>query len=753
MSILGTSVLRTEDPKFLTTGGEYIDDHRVDGMVYVAYVRSSMPHALIESIDIADAVDMPGVVGVWTGADIDLGHREPMPFFNQEMTRPRIATDRVRYAGEIVAVVAAESQAQAVDATEMIVVDYEPLEAVIDPEAALAPDAPVLHESVGNNVAVTFANEHKGDPFADCDVVVSQRILNQRLAVCPLEPRGVLASWENGKLTTYSSTQNAHGTKTGVGAVFGLDDDQIRVIAPDVGGGFGAKNGQYPPEILAMWVAKALDRPALWQETRSESMVDLGHGRGQVQYTTIGGDAEGNIAAFHLRVVQDAGAYPEIGGVLPMFTRMMASGVYDIPTVTFESQSVVTNTCPTAAYRGAGRPEATAAIERAIDVYAAEIGMSPVDVRRKNLIPPDAFPFTTAIGTTYDTGDYEEALDRALAAAGYDELRAEQARRREAGDTRQLGIGVSTYVEITNPVLDNEFGSIELLPGGKALVLTGSSAHGQGHHTTFAMIASELTGIDMANIEVRHGDTDEVKQGWGTGGSKSAQNGGSAVREATQTLIEMAREQAANLLEASVDDVTLDTERGAFHVIGTPAITTGWSEVAASAALVPDQETLLAEHVFSPLGSTFPFGAHVSVVEVDTETGDIDIVRHIACDDCGIMVNPLLVAGQVHGGIAQGISQAMWEETLYDEYGNPQSTNFGDYLFPAASEFPSFERIPMETATPINPLGAKGVGESGTIGSTPAVQNAVVDALSTYGIRHIDMPLTPERVWKAIQNS
>lgn len=753
MSILGTSVLRTEDPKFLTTGGEYIEDHRLDGMVFVAYVRSPMPHALIEGIDTSEALDMPGVVGVWTGADVDLDEREPMALFNALMTRPRIAKDRVRYAGEIVAIVAAETQAQAVDATEMVVVDYVGLDAVTDPEAAMVNGAPILHPVVGNNIAATFPNETPGDPFADSAVVVEQRIINQRLAVCPLETRGVLASWTDGKLTTWSSTQNAHGTRTGVGVVFGLDDEHIRVIAPDVGGGFGAKNGQYPPEILCMWVARALDRPAMWQETRSESMADLGHGRGQVQYTTIGGDREGNIDAFHLEVVQDAGAYPEIGAVLPMFTRMMASGVYSIPSVTFESNSVVTNTCPTAAYRGAGRPEATAAIERAIDVYAAEIGMSPVDVRRKNLIAPDAFPYTTAIGTTYDTGDYEEALDRALAGAGYDELRTEQARRREAGGHRQLGIGVSTYVEITNPVLDKEFGSIELLADGKALVRTGSSAHGQGHHTTFAMIASELTGIAIDDIEVRHGDTDDVPQGWGTGGSKSLQNGGTAVQEATTALIEMAREQAANLLEAAVDDVILDTARGSFHVVGTPAVVTGWTEVAQAVAQVPNQETLLAEHVFSPEGSTFPFGAHVSVVEVDLETGNVEIVRHIACDDCGIMVNPLLVAGQVHGGIAQGISQAMWEETLYDEYGNPQSTNFGDYLFPAASEFPSFERIPMETATPINPLGAKGVGESGTIGSTPAVHNAVVDALSHLGVRHIDMPLTPQKVWAKIQAS
>lgn len=772
MSILGTNVLRTEDPKFLTSGGMYVQDHLLDDMVHIAYVRSPMGHARIANIDTTAAAAAPGVVGVWTAVEVDLASADALGLFNDKMSRPRIAADKVRYAGEIVAIVAAETPTLGTDAAELVEVDYEPLPAVVEVEAALEESAPLLFEDAKTNVAGSFPNAKadEGDPFADCEVVVTQRIVNNKVAPCPLEPRGALAVWENGRLTKWSSTQNAHGTRDGLAAVFGLERKQVRVVAPDVGGGFGAKNGLYPPEVLCCWVARALGRPAMWQETRTESMLDLGHGRAQIQYTTLGGDKDGNITAYHLRVIQDAGAYPEIGGVLPQMTRTMASGVYDIASVTFESTSVVTNSCPLAAYRGAGRPEAAAAIERTVDMFAAEIGMDPIEVRRRNFISADAFPFKTAIGTLYDSGDYDTALTKALDAAGYDALRAQQAQRLAAGDTKLLGIGLSTYVEITNPVREKEFGSIELQPDGSALVRTGSSAHGQGHHTTFAMIASDLTGIALNQIEVRHGDTDDVAHGWGTGGSKSLQNGGSAVREATFELIAQATEHAANLLEAATEDVALDTNRGMFHVVGTPALTTSWADIAAEVGgkssdsvdgknggsvdgkngSDSSQATLLAEHIFAPEGSTFPFGAHVCVVEVDTDIGEVTILRHVACDDCGIMVNPLLVAGQVHGGAAQGISQALFEEFVYDEYGNPLTSTFGDYLFPAASELPSFERIPLETTTPINPLGAKGIGESATIGSTPAVQNAVVDALSHLGVTHIDMPITPQRVWEAL---
>ncbi len=768
MSILGTNVLRTEDPLFLTVGGKYVQDHLLDNMVHISYVRSPMAHARIKAIDTAAASAAPGVVAVWTAKDIDLAPAAPMPLFNDKMARPRVASDKVRYVGEIVAVIAAETQAQGADATELVEVDYEPLDAVIDTEAALAEGSPLLFEDADTNVAGGFPNnkEGEGDPFANCEVVVTQRIINNKVAPCPMESRGALAVWKDGRLTKWSSTQNAHGTRDGLAGAFGLERDQVRVIAPDVGGGFGAKSGLYPPEVLCCWAARALDRPAAWQETRTESMLDLGHGRGQIQYAKMGGDKDGNITAYHLQVVQDGGAYPEIGAVLPRMTLTMASGVYDIASVTFESKSVVTNTCPLTAYRGAGRPEAAAAIERTIDVFAAEIGMDPSEIRRRNFIAADAFPFTTANGTTYDSGDYDTALDNALNTAGYDALRTDQSQRRDRGDTKLLGVGLSTFVEITNPVRDKEFGSIELLADGSALVRTGSSAHGQGHHTSFAMIASDLTGIALDRIEVRHGDTDDVPKGWGTGGSKSLQNGGSAVREATYELIEQAKERAASLLEAAKEDVTLDVDSGNFHVLGTPAVTASWVDVAAEVATgsggagsnsagsdgANSQATLLAEHVFAPEGSTFPFGAHVCVVEVDTETGEISVLRHIACDDCGVMVNPLLVAGQVHGGAAQGIAQALYEEFVYDSDGNPLTATLGDYLFPAASEMPNFEIIPMETTTPLNPLGAKGIGELSTIGATPAVQNAVVDALAHLGVRHVEMPITPQRVWEALQS-
>ncbi len=527
----------------------------------------------------------------------------------------------------------------------------------------------------------------------------------------------------------------------------------MRVITPDVGGGFGAKHGVYPEELLVAWLARHLDRPVRWVETRSESMVSLGHGRGQVQRASLGGTRDGKLLAYRLQVLQDVGAYPAGATMLPYMTRMMATGVYDIPSVDVDVVDVVTNTTPMEAYRGAGRPEATAAIERMIERYAAETGIDSVELRRRNLVPPDAFPFTTPTRTTYDSGEYAAALDRVLAGAGYDALRAEQAQRRDAGDRLQLGIGLCMYVEITNPGAEPEYGSVEVLPDGSAVARTGTSAHGQGHDTSFAMLVADMTGIPFDRIEVRHGDTDDVPRGNGTGGSRSLQAGGSAIHGAVEALVREARDVAAHLLEANPDDVVLDPRAGRFHVAGTPAIARTWVEVATErASTVPDGR-LRAEYDFSPPDATFPFGAHVAVVEVDTETGRVELRRLIACDDAGTIVNPMLVDGQVHGGLAQGAAQALFEEFSYDEDGNPRTGNLIDYLFPSAAELPSFERLPMETPTPLNPLGAKGIGEAGTIGSTPAVHNAVLDALVPYGVTHIDMPCTPERVWRAIHST
>jgi carbon-monoxide dehydrogenase large subunit len=761
MSILGNRVLRREDPKFLTVGGSYVDDIRLEGAAHVVYVRSTMAHARVAAIDTSEAERAPGVLAVYTAAQCDLAPMPPgAPFAPPAMARPWLADGVVRFVGDMVAAVVAETREQAVDAAEMVFVDYEPLPAVVDPEQALAGDT-LLFPDAGTNVAITMPDDlaavgmmPAATPdealFSDSDVVVRQRIVNQRVAPCPLEVRAAVASWgSDGRLTYWSSNQAPHGVKGTVQSSFGLDESQVRVIAPDVGGGFGAKIGGYPEELFTIWAAKQLGRPVRWTETRSESMNTLGHGRAQVQEIELGGTRDGKIKAYRLTVVQDSGAYPNLGAFLPMFTRTMLTGVYEIPKVEFSSRSVATNTNPIVAYRGAGRPEATAAIERAVDIFAAEIGMDPAEVRRRNLVPADAFPYTTPTGTTYDIGDYSRALDLALESAGYDQLRKEQAARRESGDPRQLGIGVSVYVEITNGLPGAEFGAVEVLPDGKARVRTGTSAHGQGHATAWSMLVSEALGIPLEDIEFIQSDTDQVPRGVGTFASRSLQSGGVAVHQASEEVLVKARQLAADLLEANPDDVVLDKVAGRFHVAGTPAVGRSWGELVEAAGA----DGLSAEVDFTAPGPSFPFGAHVAVVEVDTDTGLVDVVRMIAVDDAGRMVNPLLVEGQVHGGLAQGVAQALLEEVVYDADGNPLTGNLADYAMVSATELPSFERIPMETPTPLNPLGVKGVGESGTIGSTPAVQNAVVDALAHLGVRHVDMPTTPQRVWQALSQA
>jgi len=751
MSILGNRVLRKEDPKFLTAGGTYVDDIRLAGAVHVVYVRSSVAHARILSIDTEEARQAPGVVAVYTAADVDLGPRPPeMPMMNQAMTRSLLADDTVRFVGECVAAVVADTRARALDAAELVQVDYDPLPPVVDVETALA-DETLLFPAAGTNLAMdmTFGTD---EHFMDgCEVVVRHQFLNHRVAPCPLEVRAASAEWSpEGRLTQYSSTQAPHGVKSGLAGALSLDEAQVRVLAPDVGGGFGAKMGTYPEELLVAWIARKLGRPVRWVESRSESMVGLGHGRGQLQEVEIGGSRDGRIQAYRLNVIQDSGAYPAIGAVLPFMTRTMLSGVYDIPKVEFNSRSVVTNTTPTVAYRGAGRPEATAAIERVLDMFAAEIGMDPAEVRRRNLIQKDAFPFTTPTGTVYDIGDYVRALDLALEAADYQSLRAEQKQRRESGATKQLGIGLSVYVEITNGMPGSEFGAVEVRPDGTVVVRTGTSPHGQGHVTAWAMLVSEQLGIPIESIDVIHGDTDIVPRGVGTFGSRSLQAGGVAVNQATTKVVERARQLAADLLEANPDDVILDKVGQRFHVQGTPTAGRSWKELAAEAE---SQGGLTAEVDFTAPGPTFPFGAHVVVAEVDTETGLVEIKRIVAVDDAGKILNPMLAEGQVHGGLAQGVAQALLEEVRYDEDGNPVTANLADYAFVTAAELPSFERIAMETPTPVNELGAKGIGESGTIGSTPAVHNAVCDALVHLGVRHVPMPTSPQRVWLAINEA
>lgn len=756
-SILGNRVQRKEDPKFLTTGGVYVDDmddERLAGAARAHFVRSPIAHGTILSIDTDDAAAMPGVIAVHTAESLGL---EPTPAaFNPAASRTLLASGKVRYVGEPIAVVIAETAEQAADAAEAVFADIDFLPALIDLDEAMTSET-LIYESAGSNVVFDTTalgmpeNTDAEEYFAGCEVVVDGRFMNQRVAPCPLEVRGAAATWIDGRLYQWVSTQHSHGAKAPAAAANGVDEDAIRIIAPDVGGGFGAKIGIYPEELLLGPLSKLLGRPVTWRETRSESMMALGHGRAQLQNIRIGGTRDGNVTHYQMHAIQDSGGWVDMGTILaPFMTRPMAAGVYDIPNIEVRTTSVVTNTTPTVAYRGAGRPEATAAIERAMDVYAAEIGMDPAEVRRKNLIPKFDQPYTTSIGQTYDVGDFEGALDKALEAAGYADLRAEQAARRESGDAKQLGIGVSVYVEITGGVDPKQEGAkIEVNDDGTATVYTGTSPHGQGHDTAWSMIASDQTGIPMDKITLVWGDTDRVAAGGGTMGSRSLQQGGVAVNKAAEELVDMAQKVAAKLLEADEADIVLDKDNGAFHVAGTPAVAKTWADVAVAAK--NDGGELTVDTMFVADMATFPFGAHVAVVEVDTGTGQVKHLRQVACDDAGRVINPLLLDGQIHGGIAQGAAQALLEEVRYDEDGNPVTSNLADYGMISAAELPSFEVVHMETPTFVNPLGAKGIGESGTIGSTPAVQSAVVDAVSHLGVRHIDMPATAEKVWRAIQ--
>ena len=760
MSIMGTRVLRKEDPKFLTEGATYtadVRDPRLEGAAHVHFVRSTFAHAKINGIDASDAESMPGVLGVYTAEDIpeDVGTvPAAVPLFPPSMmNRPLLATGAARFAGDPVVAVVAETPVQAADAAEMVFVDYEPLPVAIDIEDADA-DNNVIFSDVGTNTAIDFGmmgmatGIGEEDIFADCDVVVKQRIVNHKTAPAPLEGRSVACVWDGGKLVVWLSSQAPHGFKGALTGVYG-EGTECQVICPDVGGGFGQKIGGTPEELILPHLSRVHSRPMRWTETRTENLTGVGHGRAQVQHATIGGSKDGEIQAYRLEVIGDSGAYCGLGAFLPFFTHIMAAGVYKIPKIETTAKAVVTNTAPVLAYRGAGRPEATAAVERAIDIFAAECGLSPVDVRRKNFIPQEAFPYTTPHGTEYDSGAYETSLDKALEAADYESLLAEQASRRERGDSKQLGIGVAAYVEITGGPAPGgaEFARVRITPEGKAQIFSGAFSHGQSHATTFAMVAADQLGMDIDDIEVVQGDTDQVAEGTGTFASRSLQFGGSAVYDSSREVADQAREIAAKLLEADAEDVVLDTETGAFHVQGAPAVSQSWADVAAAAA----EDGVALEHEGSHNANcSYPFGAHVVVAEVDTETGEVTVPKIITCDDSGTILNPNIMEGQRHGGIAQGIGQALTEEFVYDEDGNPVTSNFADYGFISAAELPSFTLVPLETPTPNNPLGAKGIGESGAIGSTPALQSAVVDALSHLGIRHIDIPLSPERVWNAI---
>ncbi|MBC8364956.1 MAG: xanthine dehydrogenase family protein molybdopterin-binding subunit [Actinobacteria bacterium] len=745
-SILGNPVLRREDDTLVRGQGRFVGNVPLEGALHVQFVRSTAAHGTIGSIEVDDALAMPGVVAVYTAADLGLDDRPVlMGFYPAEMARPFLARDRVRFVGEPIAVVVAETQYQAADAAETVWADIEPLPPVLGLSDALDGEN-LLFPDVGHNVAFRNSVEDPFD-FSGYEVVVTENIVNSRVAAVSIEPRVVAAGIEDGRLTCWASSQGAHNFRKAVTDLLGIEGEDLRVFVQDIGGGFGAKGVTSEEEVMVVHLARKLGRTVRWTETRTENLTGHVHGRAQEQKVTIAGTSDGDIQAYRLDMLQDCGAYPRFGAFLPEFTRQMASGVYDIERVEVEYTSVVTTTTPVCAYRGAGRPEATAAIERAVDLYAAEIGMDPAEVRRRNLPASSAFPFTNATGTVYDSGEYEMVLDAALEASDYTGLRAEQQRRRDAGDNRQMGIGICVYVEITG-FGGSEYGEVSLQADGTVLAVTGSTPIGTGHLTTWAMIVADRLGVPLEAVTVFHGDTDRVPSGQLTGGSRSVQIAGSSMGDAADKLVDLARDAAADLLEAAPDDLVLDRGRGAFHVAGTPSASRSWAEIASEAA-----EPLVGLSDFVQAGATFPFGAHIAVVEVDTETGQTTVERIVAVDDAGVIVNPLLAAGQVHGGLAQGIAQALLEEVRFDEDGNPQTSNLADYPAISMMEVPSYERSFTETPTPLNPLGAKGIGEAGSIGSTAAVQSAVVDALAPFGIRHLDMPLTPERIWSALQAS
>ncbi|MCU1500842.1 MAG: putative carbon monoxide dehydrogenase large subunit [Ilumatobacteraceae bacterium] len=761
-SILGTRVLRTEDPELLFGVGAYVSDLPLVAPLHVAFVRSEMAHARIVGIDTSAAVASPGVVAVWTAAELGVAPHHGMVKVHNDFARAPLATDRVRFVGDGIVAVFAESSTAARDAAELVIVDYEPLPAVVSPEEALGEDAPLLFEAHGNNIAISSTDPHNPDIFAEADVVVRGRYVNQRIAVAPMEPHAAAAEvGDDGRLTMYGSTQMPHLLQSQLAAALGLPLSQVHVITPHVGGGFGGKAGIYPEQTIVAKAAMDLGRPVLWTATRSEDMCTLSHSRAQIQYVELGCKRDGTFTGLRVRLVGDAGAYPGVGAFLPAGTRRMSNGTYRFPAIQFDVAVALTNTTPTGAYRGAGRPEATALLERAVDHAALVLGMDPIELRRMNLLTDDVFPFTTLTGVTYDSGRYSFPLDEAARFAGYEELRAEQTARRKAGDRMLLGIGVSAYVEITAGGGASEYGSVAIHDDGSATVMAGTSAHGQGHQTAFSMILSSRTGIPIERIRLVQSDTDLVRSGGGTGGSRSLQLGGSAVLQATEAMVDKARHLAANLLEANVDDIVVDTETGTVGVAGVPASALDWATLAAAAATAPEGVIdtadgalgLAAQLDFDQGEATFPFGAHIAVVEVDSETGKVTLLRHVAVDDCGTVLNPLLVEGQQHGGVAAGISQALYEQIAFDEIGNPITGNFADYAIPSAAEFPFFEVHSTETPTPLNPLGAKGIGEASTIGSTPAVQNAVIDALSHLGVRHLDLPCTSESVWQAIADA
>jgi carbon-monoxide dehydrogenase large subunit len=774
--LVGERVKRREDPRLIQGRGTYVDDIKIVGMQHLAFRRSDVAHGRIRSVDVSAAVAMDGVEAVFTGAQIAelLG---PMPIGTPFPSPPHraVATDVVRYAGEPVAVVVASNRYTARDAADAIVVDIEPLPAVIDPELAMTGKPTVIHADFANNLAValvpsgtgvsadlsTVDNSAIDAAFAQAEVVVSQRMMNQRLVPNAMEPRGVVAHFEPGKgtMTIWSSTQNPHILRTMIAAMTGLGQDQVRAIAPEVGGGFGAKINIYGEEYVAAVVTKELGLPVKWIEDRSEAFVATTHGRDIIGYIDIAANRDGKVLGLKMRLIADIGAYNMLlTAAIPTLTMLMANGTYDIPAIRTTLTEVFTNKTPTDAYRGAGRPEATYFVERAMDMLARELKMDPAELRRRNFIPSDKFPFATQMGAVYDSGDYGKALDAALKACNWPALVAERDAARKDG--RLVGLGLAMYVEVCGlgpssslPTGGWEHGQVTIERDGRISATTGASPHGQGNETTFGQMLADQFSVPLEHVTILHGDTGVVKQGIGTFGSRSQAVAGTALHLAGGKVKAKMAKFAAALLEAHEDDIVF--ESGRVGVRGAPASSKSFAEVAGYAyvpvPLPPGLEPGLSDEAFfEPANNTYPFGCHISMLEIDRETGEPTLLRLVAVDDAGNLINPLIVEGQIHGGLAQGVGQAMIEEAVYSDDGQLLTGSFMDYAMPRATDFPRFEMVSTVTPTPVNPLGAKGVGEAGTLGSTPCIVNAAVDALSDFGVKHVDMMLRPEKLWRLI---
>jgi carbon-monoxide dehydrogenase large subunit len=777
--LVGARVKRREDPRLIQGHGTYVDDIKLVGMRYIAFKRSDVAHGRIKSIDTAAAAAMDGVEAIYTGADIAT-FLPPMPIGTPFPSPPHhaVAVDTVRFAGEPVAVVVATERYLARDAADAINVDYEALPAVVDPELAMTGKPTVIHADFANNLAVPLVPSGTGVPpdfqnidnsaiekaFADAEVVVSQRMVNHRLVPNAMEPRGVVAHYEPGKgtMTIWSSTQNPHILRTMIAALNGMGQDQVRAIAPEVGGGFGAKINIYGEEYVTSAVSKQLGVPIKWIEDRSEAFVATTHGRDLIAYVEVAARKDGKVLGLKMRIIADIGAYNMLlTAAIPTLTMLMANGTYDIPAIRTTLTEVFTNKTPTDAYRGAGRPEATYFLERAMDMLARELKMDPAEVRRRNFIPADKFPYATQMGAVYDSGNYQLALDKALEASNWDALKAERDAAKAQG--RLVGLGLAMYVEVCGigpsaslPTGGWEHSQVTIERDGRISATTGASPHGQGNETTFAQMLADQFGVPFEHVTILHGDTAVVKQGIGTFGSRSQAVGGTALHLAGGKVKAKMAKFAAALLEAHPDDIVF--ENGTIGVKGAPAKAKAFAEVASYAYVpVPLPEGLEPglsdEAFFEPANNTYPFGCHISMLEIDRETGEPKLLKLVAVDDAGNLVNPLIVEGQIHGGLAQGIGQAMIEEAVYNDAGQLVTGSFMDYAMPRATDFPRFEMHSTVTPTPVNPLGAKGVGEAGTLGSTPCIVNAAVDALSEFGVKHVDMMLRPEKLWRLINGA